>query len=717
MGSPQSTNVRQWATLLLLLVIAASVQNADSQRIKDNMYASISGAHCFRRLNGTHVTGCSSRQGGSIGVLHLVRSVADIDFVVEQHPAGPYAPVIPPHLFTRENILRLRDQGGEHVSAVVLINNASELVQYSQESRCPNQFSGLISGTADSCSVERPEKSWNPWGTGLLLEDFPFPIYYVPHPEEIQKMVDCFAKFNNFDLENQHRRSLCSIEIKSFMSAAVDSRVCLARSIFFNSLNPVKFCDPLQGKNVFATLFPRVQVKLEDRKVDLNERIILVSSRMDTTTMFDGVGVGAMDSLVPFTVLVSVSHFLAKVLPKRLQDDNPNVLFMFFNGESYDYIGSQRFVYDLQKGAFPTKGGLTNPLSLDNIDLMIDLGTFDDPNNLRIYHASELAAVPQIAQAIDQINRKWNLNVTAEAPILTKNLPPVSSHSFLRENASFPSVVVTSAPGNRYYHSIYDDSENLKFVYGNHSRTHDFTELEDLQQTIADFPTNSIQMRLRNISTLLGMTLYELITKTAYPGTLGTSPYLIDEFLYCFLESADCPLFMAAVKPDFPRPFPISPQRYISVHSTLPSEASSWTIRLLGFLVGQPLPNDTAANTSRADCQALHLPYNWFAGYSGHGECRLTTQNFSQASSPAFLDDDYDFRSGRYSTWTESTWREMSARIFLQPAASHETLTLSIGFVVMLLSFVLVFLINSRSEVLFNQCGASTVPIASPTQC
>lgn len=710
MGPPKVPTMGPFA-MLLLLVAFATIQNADSQRIKDNMYESISGAHCFRRLNGTHVTGCSSRQGGSVGVLHLVRSAEDIDFVVEKHPAGmPYAPVIPPHLFTRENVLRLRDVGGEFVSAVVVINNASELVQYSQESRCPNQFSGL----AESCSVEKGEGSWNPWGTGLLLEDFPFPIYYVPHPEEIQKMVDCFGKFNNYDLENQHRRSLCSIEIKSFMSAAVDSRVCLARSIFFNSLNPVKFCDPLQGKNVFATLFPRERVKLEDRKVDLNERIILVSSRMDTTTMFDGVGIGAMDSLVPFTVLVSVAHFLAKVLPKKLQESDPNVLFMFFNGESYDYIGSQRFVYDLQKGSFPTKGGLTNPLSLDNIDLMIDLGTFDDPNNLRIYHASELAAVPKIAQAINDINQKWQFNVTTKPPTLTKNLPPVSSHSFLRENSSFPSVIISSPPTNRFYHSVYDDSENLKFVYGNHSHTHDFTELEDLQQPVTDFPAASIQMRLRNVSSLLGMTLYQLITKSPYPGTFSTSPYLIDEFLYCFLQSADCPLFLASVKPDYPRPFPIPPQRYISVHSTLPSEASSWTIRLLGLLVGQPT---TPANTSRAECQGLHLPYNYFAGYSGTGECRLTTQNFSQASSPAFLDDNYDFRSGRYSTWTESTWREMSARIFLKPAASHETLTLSIGFVVMLVSFVLVYLINSRSEVLFNQCGASTVSIAAPTQC
>lgn len=697
-----------WAFLVSIVV-----NHAYCQRIKDDMYTPISGAHCFRRLNGTHVTGCSSQLGGSVGVLHFVRSTADIDFVIEQHPAPPYAPVIPPYLFTRENILRLRDHGRQHISAVILINNATLLDHYSQESRCPNQFSGLINSVGDdeACSVEQPEKSWNPWGTGLLLEDFPFPIYYVADPDEITKLFDCFEKFNNHDLDYQHSRSLCSIQVNAFMSAAVDSRVCLARSTFFNSLNPVKFCDPLQGKNVFATLFPRIQVNPEDRKVDLTERIIILSTRMDTTTMFDGIGLGAMDSLVPFTILMATAHFLAKALPQKQNSTFPNVLFVFFNGESYDYIGSQRFVYDLQKGAFPSKGGLSNPISMENIDLMIDLGTMDDLNNLKLYHASQLPQLSRMVRIIERINLSEGLNIKMDTPTLTKNLPPLSSHSFLRENSSFPSVMLTSVPGNHFYHSIYDDNENLKFVYGNHSKNVDFTQLDNLSQRNVYFTEDSIQIRLRNMSSLIGMMVFELITGTSYAARFSASSVLIDEFLYCFLHSADCPLFHAAAKPESPKPFPVPPTRYISVHSTLPSEASGWTHRLLGLLVGQKVDNNT-----KIDCQALHLPYNWYAGYSGLGECHLTTQNFSQAMSPAFLNDSYDFKSGRFSTWTESTWREMSARIFLRPSAFHEALTLSVGCIVMVISFVMVFLINSRSEVLFNQ-SASTIPIAPPTQC
>lgn len=68
---------------------------------------------------------------------------------------------------------------------------------------------------------------------------------------------------------------------------------------------------------------------------------------------------------------------------------------------------------------------------------------------------------------------------------------------------------------------------------------------------------------------------------------------------------------------------------------------------------------------------------------------------------------DYDWKSGKYSTWTESTWRELNARIFLKPSSTHEAKTLAIGFVVMIISFVLIFLINSKSDILFGDCVSS----------
>ncbi|XP_053670125.1 nicastrin [Anopheles nili] len=692
-------------------------QNAvNGQRMKDNMYTPINGAHCFRRLNGTHVTGCSSKNGGSVGVLHMINSKADIDFLVQKHPSPPYAPIVPPALFTRENILRLRNEAGPYVSVLLLMNNASGLQQFSQESRCPNQYSGLssvfkLNSDDQRCSVDRAEDSWNPWGSGLLLEDFPFPIFYVADVAEMEKLIECYEKFNAYDLDRQHQRSLCAIEVKAFMSAAVSTDICMRRSNTYNSLIPAtKFCDPLQGKNVYATLFPRPVVP-EEQRVEGSERIVLVSARTDTTTMFDGWGLGAMDSVVPFSVLISVAHFLAQVLPSN----DRNVLFVFFNGESYDYIGSQRFVFDLQTGAFPSRSTQTKPISMDNIELMIDIGSLDDLTDLQVYHAAPQPMATKIAELLRKINLSYDFGIQSSQPILTGNLPPVSAQSFLRENITFPAVIIASRPGNRFYHSIYDDLENLNYRYGNHSSNYNFTQLEslDLGDRSELYGKDSIQMRIRNASTLIGMSIYELLVGRAYDQRNGTNSVLIDEFLHCFLESSDCPLFRATLKPDAPRVYPAPPSRYISVHTTITADATGWTYRVLALLLGRKVENAT-----KADCAALHYPYQWMAGYGGGGECRRTTQNMSLALSPAFLNETYDFTSYRYSTWTESTWSEMSARIFLRPSPWHETLTLSIGIVVMVISFVLVFLINSRSDVLFNQSSSPKPIVATqPTQC
>lgn len=60
--------------------------------------------------------------------------------------------------------------------------------------------------------------------------------------------------------------------------------------------------------------------------------------------------------------------------------DKTNVLFIFFNGETYDYIGSQRLLYDMEKGEFPTDLPLDNnflpTIHPEDISLFIELSQF-----------------------------------------------------------------------------------------------------------------------------------------------------------------------------------------------------------------------------------------------------------------------------------------------------------------------------------------------------
>lgn len=684
--------------LLTFFFITFLIENILCERVQDTMYSSINGASCFRRMNGTHSTGCTSNFRGSVGVLHLIENEKDFDFIFNKPTAPPYTLIMNPALFTRDNIINVLNKGKQIVAGIVLIKNTTNLSFFSQESKCPNQFGGLINEQV--CDQNDPNHSWNPFGTGLLLEDFPFPVYYVNNDTDVKQMIDCYKKFNEYDIQNQHKRSLCSIQIKTFMSAAVSSEVCIRRSRYTYYMKPMRYCDPLQGKNVYTTLYPLKTVAENAQR----DNYIVLATRIDTTSMFDGIAPGAMDSLLSFVTSVSVAHTLTKLQPKSEQ--STNVLFMFFNGESYDYVGSQRFAYDIENGFFPSNATNSPPIQMNDIKLFIDIGSLTDPNHIAVYRYEQFNMADKFTKLMQKYNLNENFAISAYEKI-SKNLPPTSAQSFLRENISFPAIILYSETRhNHFYHSIYDDQQNIKYEYKN--TTNDFTNLIDLNE-FSVFPIDSIQIAIRNISSILSYSLYELLTGQSLNVKIGANVYLIDEMLNCFINSAQCPLFKAASKPNSFVANEAPPQRYISVYGSLAYESIGWTYRILGLLTGQKLSLD------EHNCSSL--PLSWYAGYSGNGECYLTRQNFTEAYSPAFFLDDYDWKSGKYSTWTESTWSEINARIFLKPSISHEAYTLSVGIAVLLVSFVFIYLVSSKLDVIFGEATSSENALASPSQC
>lgn len=185
----------------------------------------------------------------------------------------------------------------------------------------------------------------------------------------------------------------------------------------------------------------------------------------------------------------------------------------------------------------------------------------------------------QLVNLMQKYNQQFSFNLSI-ADKITKNLPPTSAQSFLRENLTFPAVVLNSNPQNRFYHSIFDDQQNIKFKYFNTSQ--DFTAIAERNDKV-DFPDGSIQLAIRDVSTVLAATIYQIITGDPYSGDKGSNPVLvsertmemggvivtellmwfllqIDELLYCFLISSECPLFRAAApknlpeRPDAPAP-------------------------------------------------------------------------------------------------------------------------------------------------------------------
>ncbi|XP_063229542.1 nicastrin [Bacillus rossius redtenbacheri] len=655
---------------------------------KDNMYERINGvAVCFRRLNGTHQFGCSSERGGNVGVIHFVQEVADRDWLLENGTNEPYMAVLPPKMFTWDIMMSLKESN--KVSGVVLFDNGTASDKpgnFSHEDVCPNRYSGLSSAGSQTCSDEKP---WNPFGTGLMLVDWGFPMFFTDDKDNISALHECYKKFNAAS-EDGDNNPLCALQMNSFMFAAVDSKTCVRRSSIVSNLKPVHYCDALGDRNVWWSLFPR------SKRSPANENgsVIVVAARMDGTSMFDGRVPGAVAPVSALATLLATAHFLSHMMPAQNPDDNgTNVLFVLFNGESYDYIGSGRMLWDMQQGRFPAAPDdavrdQPPPLEPGHVGLFVELGQLGRHAGSELYfHSSrpknslgQRALVEAFMNQTSSVGAEYGLSFSSVGGV-----PPSSLQTFLAADASFPGLVVTSHGdqfNNRFYHSIYDNVENVDYTYQNGSSPQ----------------LDSIQTFLTNVSFSLATSLYNIITKKSYRGDVAANATLVDELLHCYLDTPDCPMFRAAT---FEQKLPPGTQSlYVGVN-VWPNVLTSLTGQLLAWLT-----HVGGSNRSREEChgdwQDQVYQYIWMSGDTEEGMCVETTMNYSTAISPAFLIPDYDWSSGKYSTWTESVWQELSVRMFLKPSRNVEILTFTLGVCIFITSFVVVFLMDCRSHILFG---------------
>ncbi|XP_049887276.1 nicastrin [Pectinophora gossypiella] len=703
------------SVLLTILIISKFTY---CERLHEQIYSSIEGgAACFRRLNGTHQAGCTSSDKGAVGVVHMVSSVSDVQWLVHNSSAGPYMAVVSTSLFY--DVVELLMNYPDNVAGVLLYDNATAKVdEFSQESRCPNEY---YSGPGSQCSSTAAGGIvWNNKGTGLIRRDIPFPIFYLPDTriEEVVKIQKCYERYNS-DWDNQKGNPLCSLQLNSFMFAAVNSMVCMRRSASTTLLTANKVCDPLGDHNVYYSLFPRNKENPATKKP-----VHLVTARIDTASLFDGMSPGAASSVVGMVTLITAAATLAKMIPvndSQLYDSN--VLWTLFNGEAFDYIGSQRVAYDLSVGAWPP----VVPLTPSDVRLHVELGQLggslrtDGLTNIHAFFpTSGSPKITEFLQILEKNTATYNMGIVQQN---TPNLPPSSLHSFRRilknvtESGELPEVLLVDHGetfSNKFYHSVLDDFDNITFNYRNISIGSDgkFISTEDLIAN-GTMKESESQVKISRLSTAVARTLYEQVTKKSYTGSLTASAHLVDEMMYCFLRSQACRLLLAADYAQTGGGEESLPARaaplYVGV-AAWPGTPAVFAGHLIALLTGNHL------NVNRTVCDKRANPefsYYWLKGWNHSGICIETTMNFSQALSPAFTTPNYEYASGLYSTWTESVWRAMWARVFVAAGGGGARAAAAAGAVTTILGAITTYYLRRNSRIVFRDGSAISTDAAA----
>ncbi|MEJ1270370.1 nicastrin [Cricetulus griseus] len=383
------------------------------------------------------------------------------------------------------------------------------------------------------------------------------------------------------------RFPLCAMQLFSHMHAVISTATCMRRSFIQStfSINPEIVCDPLSDYNVWSMLKPiNTSGALEP-----DDRVVVAATRLDSRSFFWNVAPGAESAVASYVTQLAAAEALHKAsdvatLPR-------NVMFVFFQGETFDYIGSSRMVYDMENGKFPVR--------LENIDSFVELGQVED---LLVTLEKSGAGVPEV------VLRRQNQS---------QALPPSSLQRFLRAR-NISGVVLADHSGsfhNRYYQSIYDTAENINVTYPERQSPE-----EDL-----NFVTDTAKA-LANVATVLARALYELAGGTNFSDSIQADPQTLYDY--------------------------------------------SW--------VQGPL------NSNKTE----RLP-----------RCVRSTVRLARALSPAF--ELSQWGSTEYSTWAESRWKDIQARIFLVASKELEFITLTVGFGILIFSLIVTYCINAKADVLF----------------
>ncbi|XP_028911830.1 nicastrin isoform X1 [Ornithorhynchus anatinus] len=687
-GTPQRAPLLLLILLLLLfLLLLAGSSQANS--VERKIYIPLNRtAPCVRLLNATHQIGCQSSLSGDTGVIHVLEKEQDLQWVLADGPHPPYMVLLDGDLFTRPLLEKLKAASSRVSGLAVALAQPRPAAGFSPGLPCPNDGFGVYSGSYGPQFAHCNGTVWNPLGSGLAYEDFSFPIFLLQDHNETQLIKECYRAHNIGENGSAPVFPLCAMQLSAHMHAVTSTVTCMRRSAAQTtfSINPEVVCDPLTDYNVWSSLQP---INGSGR-LDPGKRVVIAATRLDSHSFFWNVAPGAEGSAASFVTQLAAAEALSRApdaptLPR-------NVLFVFFQGETFDYIGSSRLVYDMERGKFP--------VALDNIHSLVELGQVALRNSTLWMHTDPVSqrndsVRDQVQQILSALRSSGATvpNVSLEEPGRTQPLPPSSLQRFLRAR-NVSGVVLAdhqAAFRNQYYQSIYDTPENIGLQY-----PPSLTPEEALNHV------TETAKSLADVATLLGRTLYRLAGGEKHDDTIQADPLTVTRLLYGFLIQANNSWFRSVMRPDLQGYLGGGPlQHYIAVNS--PVNTTYVVQHILANLTGAVL------NRTRDQCHGTGtdkdlFEFAWVQGPEGPSGreplCVRSTVRLSKAVSPAF--ELQHWASADYSTWTESRWKDIRARIFLVAGRDLEITTLVVGIVILALSLATTYFINAKADVLFT---------------
>eukprot|EP00730_Choanoeca_flexa_P019580 TRINITY_DN9572_c0_g1_i6.p1 TRINITY_DN9572_c0_g1~~TRINITY_DN9572_c0_g1_i6.p1 ORF type:complete len:671 (+),score=169.50 TRINITY_DN9572_c0_g1_i6:118-2130(+) len=638
----------------VLLVFCATA----SASLRQSTYRALDGNSglntCTRLLNETHEIGCTSPEGGAIGILFQIAEQAHLD-AFEAASEDAYIALIDARMLTPANYKRMLALS-HYKGALVYTDTVP--AGFSPDNRVPNQDNGLPFG-------DNPT-DWNANGGGFgpgsnLNDDGGIGMHFLNHgdrplyrltEQDKAQVFALYSQYNSDLLQGKTDYPLYSAQLFNFMYGVRDAKLCLRR----------EHCDPVSGQNVFGTV----------RLMQKNEEVVMAAAQMDSLALFHDASYGANADASGLVTLITAARILSRADNKAVVDAlQRNIMFMLFNGEALGYIGSSRLGVDLFAGNRWPSADLA--VDFDHVKGYLELSQLVNDGSLHAYAKNSNPDVAATVAAL-QAAAGDEVNITSVTDQTASELPPVSLRGLIHEQRdvtkqdAMNAVVLTGYPttgfANEYYHSRFDTGDSI-------GASSDETMG---QLCAAARMTARVLVAMANDTDVSGVTL----------NSDQADCDQLKAMLVCITSNQTCELASRATGLTGAQPnTPLS--RYIGV------TRAATTLQRGAFFMFQMLSEALSVGNITVDDDTC-APNNNVSQYQTvqwvNGDCYNTTTYVSRAISPAFaayysLSDvgtaeaNYtDGRDPRWSTWTESVWGSVSGRTFIQEDPRQELATL-----------------------------------------
>jgi len=624
--------------LLTLFIFTLFITECKSQSdLINKIYSNVQYPYpCIRMLTKDGEIGCSSKiNGGNSGELYLIDSDESLNSFISKNNKNLVV-VLDTNYFNKTIIqaIDLRSQG------IFVLTDTKKSYPYSPDEQYPLKQFGLYPNS---------RKMWNPLGDNFLYGDISIPIFALDLNTSI-------AARQAGGLNRQGVKPTWGAQFDSFMHGGFDTETCLRRG----------FCVPIGGKSVWTSFSPVLNQEKE---------IILVMVPMDTNAFFHDMAIGADASTYAQIVLISIIETFTRIDKSNWSKE---VIFATWDSERWGYIGSSKFVDDILNFKCDSMDS-TNPnqcnsppypdisftnVKFDKITTIIELNQIGRPvttdnSTFQLYLHSLQTNTPLTKIFTDQ---PANANVTYKVSSETE-LPPSSSMTFLKNNISIPTVIITDHDAqysNPYFGDHLDDGDNV-------NPNSLFPTIISLVSIINDLASGTTTDISKNI------TLNE--------------PF-ISQIYSCFLYSFSCP-FVVNLLDSYP--YNTYPTFYSNVYGVNPTFTM---ITLQTQLIYYLLANVTATQYTNTTCRDSS-DCNYGSSCIAH-KCITTNTHIHPAISLAF---DYNYKksawfikNSSYPTFVESNWDYTSARFYQMDTHSSEAWFLVAGLLILAISIIVIFI-------------------------